>query len=260
MVEKQQDDDLLVNVPPEPPKETPIPTLLRPHEVEEKREELRRLEGILTGPAHVKEHIDIGALNRQVTHIKRDLERGVPRPYEGRQLDRAAKREAALRDELSRAMPSQETMRRNPPGAVDAHRAFERDYKRKVQEWKMLRLRLQASGSGEGNDVANLEMYRRRETGGTRGMDAQGTQITGKNFYFPAGGVQVGNVASDEDKDRMRQETAALLAAQAASGDKGAMAALQRFIGDDVEVSNDGKGGLEFRPKPDKEVAARKGS
>ena len=84
-----------------------------------------------------------------------------------------------LLGDILQGMPSQEEMRKSPPGAVDKHRQWERRNKTKILEWKNLQLRLNA-GSGD-RDVANLE--RHRPTASSLNMDS--AFIPGKQFYMP---------------------------------------------------------------------------
>ena len=86
-------------------------------------------------------------------------------------------REKSLLNEILAGMPSQEEMRKAPPGAVDKHMAWERRNKAKILEWKNLRLRLNPSE----REAANLERFRPRDS--TLSMDH--AVIPGKQIYIP---------------------------------------------------------------------------
>lgn len=230
------DDKLALNpTEAKPTAEKSLPPLLRPQQVEAKEEELQRLEAMQRAPDYVRSRVHSSLVRRHVEGLKTDLELYAPKPYKGRETDQAREREAKLREDIvNDGMLSQEGMRRSPPGAVDAHMAWEKRNKRRIQEWKNIRLRLRATGDDLGyTDASNLERYRPREAGGTRGLDAGATLIGGKSFYMPAGGPEIGNLADEDTKSRWKKETAAMLAAAAAEGDKGAKAALDRLLAAD---------------------------
>lgn len=151
-------------------------TLLRPHQREELETDKKTLERNLSNP-YIQ---DKGAVSTQLRKVNKQLEIQSPKPYPENEVDKAAKREKALLEELSSTMPSQEEMRKCPPGAIGKHRAWEKKNKPKVLEWKELRLRLN-SGSND-PDIANLERY--RPTRSTLNMD--NALIPGKNFSFPS--------------------------------------------------------------------------
>jgi hypothetical protein len=88
-------------------------------------------------------------------------------------------------------MPSQEEMRKAPPGAVDKHMSWEKRNKLKILEWKNLRLRLTHGTEAE---AANLE--RHRPTGSTLNMD--NAHIVGKQFFMPETSGPVVTFGDDE--------------------------------------------------------------
>ena len=150
--------------------------LLRPEQVETAREEIKTLENKLSNK-HIE---DKGEVQRQLRRAKRDFETQVPvGPLTGEEEGRMVARSRELLEQIKMGMPSQEEMRKAPPGAVDKHRAWEKRNKPKILEWKNLMLRLTA-GSGE-REVANLE--RHRPTVSSLSMD--NAQIPGKQIYLP---------------------------------------------------------------------------
>ena len=60
-----------------------------------------------------------------------------------------------LTKEIQVGMPTAESMRKAPPGAVKDHLAWERTNKARIAEWKNLQLRLR-----KGPEVASLERIR----------------------------------------------------------------------------------------------------
>lgn len=168
--------------------------LLRPHQVQEMRSEHQTLQAKLKHP----DIQDKGSIVRQIRSLERSLNTDAPRaPDSVTEEARLVKREAELRTQWLDGMPSQEEMRKNPPGAVDKHRAWEKRHKKKLTEWKNIRLRLNVGS--EDRDVANHERY--RPTLNTLLMD--NAQIQGKQFYFPQGDIPIRNVMSDADKARL---------------------------------------------------------
>ena len=158
------------------PLDTP---LLRPHQMSEHQEEIRLTKEKLSNPAIQ----DKGAVQRQLRNLSLQYERQAPEALPAGEKDTAAKREAALREEITQGMLSQEEMRKNPPGAVDHHIRWERANKAKIMQWKNLRLQLAADTSNPDTwdrDVANLERYRPAGTEGRVRLDAQ---IPGKMAF-----------------------------------------------------------------------------
>lgn len=154
----------------------PTKPLLRPAEAESRKDEIKKLEEKLSSK-HIE---DKGEVNRQLRMAKKDFDTQIARPPETRdEEDRMVKRSRDLLSKILPGMPSQEEMRKAPPGAVDKHMAWERRNKKAILEWKHLQLRLTA-GSGN-REVANLEKH--RPTVSTLSMD--NAQIPGKAIYLP---------------------------------------------------------------------------
>lgn len=154
----------------------PTTPLLRPDQVQTAKEEIRSLEAKLQNPLIQ----DKGEVNKQLRRARHMTEMQTPRaPESAEEEGRMVARSKQLLGEILQGMPSQEEMRKAPPGAVDKHRHWESRNKRKILEWKNLQLRLTA-GSGE-REVANLE--RHRPTTSSLNMDT--TFIQGKNFFMP---------------------------------------------------------------------------
>jgi hypothetical protein len=150
--------------------------LLRPHQVADAKEEIASLEAQMASP-HVE---DKNEVYKKLIRSKQTFETQVPRaPASVEEEGRMVAREKEILDSILVGMPSQEEMRKAPPGAVDKHMKWERRNKRLIAEWKNLRLRL---NPGE-REAANLE--RHRPTSSSLNMD--NAYIPGKQIYIPEG-------------------------------------------------------------------------
>lgn len=150
--------------------------LLRPDQAQAAKEEIASLEAKLRNPLIQ----DKGQVQKQLVNARRLTEMQTPRaPETVEEEGRMVSRGKELLSKILEGMPSQEEMRKAPPGAVDKHLQWERRNKSRILEWKNIQLRLNA-GSSE-RDIANLEKY--RPTSSTLNMD--GAQIQGKNFFMP---------------------------------------------------------------------------
>lgn len=155
----------------------PTKPLLTPDQVSAAKEEINGLEGKLQNPLIQ----DKGQVYKQLMHAQKLFAEQAPRPPESTDEEgRMVRRADQLLAEIVEGMPSQEEMRKAPPGAVDKHMRWEKRNKQKIMEWKHIRRRLTA-GSSE-RDAANLEQH--RPVSSTLNMD--NAQITGKQFYMPA--------------------------------------------------------------------------
>ena len=161
--------------------------LLRPAQAEDAKAEIKTLEAQLQSP-HIE---DKGEVSRKLRRVRKTVEDQLPQPpVSGEEEGRMVRRSTDLLNTITVGMPSQEEMRKAPPGAVDKHMKWEARNKRLIQEWKNLQLRLKP---GEA-EAANLE--RHRPVGSSLGMD--NAYIPGKQFYFPRGDVGVAVTFSDE--------------------------------------------------------------
>ena len=171
---------------------------LRPDQLTAATEEIKSLEDRLMSP-HIQ---DKGEVRKQLIRVRKQTEEQAPKPPENTQEEeRLVKRERLLRDEILAGMPSQEEMRKAPPGAVDKHAAWEKRNKPKIIEWKNIRLRLHPGA----RETANLERF--RPVASTLSMD--NAVIPGRNFYMPeTTGPSV--VFSDEEVEALRKMKPAL--------------------------------------------------
>ncbi len=154
----------------------PTTPLLRPEQVSTQRDEIEALESKLQNK-HIEDKAEVA---RQLRRVRKDFETQVPRPPENPvEEDRMVRRARQLLSEITEGMPSQEEMRKSPPGAVEKHREWESRNKPKIMEWKHIMLRVTA-GSND-RDAANLEKHRPRTS--TLSMD--NAQIQGKQIFLP---------------------------------------------------------------------------
>src|SRR3990167_10812588 len=148
--------------------------LLRPAQIEDTKSEIKALESKLQSP-HIE---DKGEVAKQLRRVTKSFEEQLPRPpVDGEEEGRMISRSRDLLNDVLRGMPSQEEMRKAPPGAVDKHMGWEKRNKQKIMEWKNLQLRLRP---GE-REAANLE--RHRPVGSTLSMD--NAAVPGKMIYIP---------------------------------------------------------------------------
>lgn len=178
--------------------------LLRPHQLGDMTEEKDRLENMLNGPSHIRSQIqDRGEVSRQLRHIRRQLETQTPQPYKSKDKDDAVGRMKQLEGEIQEGMLTHEEMRKNPHGAVDHHRKWERANKAKILELKNIRLRMHASDDSpdkleDERDVANIEDLRPAYRAGGLSMD--GAQIPGKEYYMPPDVSPVAVMSEEQSK------------------------------------------------------------
>ena len=206
---------------------------LKPIEVEQKAGELRRLQDSLSAPAHIRNQLqDVGTLVRRRNDIRRNLEENAPKPYETADLDNAVAREKTLLSEILQGMPTQEEMRRAPPGAVDKHMKWEQHNKKRISEWKNIRKCLHVAGNADvadAVDTSNLERY--RPSGGTSQLNLDNAVIPGKSIHLPPK-ITIRNTMSDEERLAVKLERYRIMAAQ---GDERAKMILEAFADDEVE-------------------------
>ena len=149
--------------------------LLRPAQLSDARNELKSLEARLQSP-HIE---DKGEVAKQLRRVSKTVGDQTPIPPSSHEEEgRMVSRSRALLSDILQGMPSQEEMRKAPPGAVDKHMKWEKRNKQKILEWKNLQLRLT---HGEDGEAANLEKH--RPVGSSLNMD--NAYIPGKQFFMP---------------------------------------------------------------------------
>ncbi len=175
-----------------------VPSLLRPQQVKDHRDDIARLKHQLTQP-HLQ---NPGFVGQQIRGLEKTLAEYAPKEFEGVELDAAVKREKELRTEISGdGMPTAQEMRKNPPGAVHKHLQFEQRNKPKLNEWRYLRRRLFAKS--EDPDAGNFEPYRPKGDGSELSMD--GAQIAGQDFHFGAAVPTYGSVMTKDESVKLKE-------------------------------------------------------
>lgn len=169
--------------------------LLRPHQVQEAKDEIAAAEQKLKSP-HIEDKAEVA---KQLRRLNKAFSEQAPQPpLNSEEEGRMVARSQALLDDILVGMPSQEEMRKAPPGAVDKHMKWEKRNKLKILEWKNLQLRLT---HGEETEAAVLE--RHRPIGSTLNMD--NAYIPGKMFFMPPAGAARPVAFSDEQIALLRQ-------------------------------------------------------
>ncbi len=103
-------------------------------------------------------------MSKRVLGMERQLrEESPPTDLSGDTKDALAKRCKELETQIREGMPPHEVMRRNPVGAVDAHRKWEVFNKTRILEWKNVMRAL--NPTSDERDLANVERLRPTITG-----------------------------------------------------------------------------------------------
>lgn len=224
--------------------------LLRPHQVAETREELRIIESTLNAPPHIRGKItDAGGMRKRAMRLTETLEKYSPKPYGEGERDTAVSEFKRLSEEIKVGMPSSVEMRRNMPGAVGKHMAWQKKNAKRIARWKHIGQRLLAGGDvsdqlSNGSDLTNVETLRKLET--PHDLSLEGSQIP-KTRDMHIGADPGGTVVfSDAELKLLRdarpdlEENLALMDNETRASIKGAIAnAIAKFapppIPDDTE-------------------------
>lgn len=169
-------------------------SLLRPDQIDDMEGEKETLERKLHNPRIE----DKGAVQDQLRRLSKQLESQRPTPYAATEIDSAVRREAELRDQISRGMLSHEEMRKCPPGAVDRHRRWEKENKPRILEWQNIQRRL--NSGNEDREVACIENFRPVASR----MNMDGALIPGKQYHLPPPGAGLPVAFSDEQLALLR--------------------------------------------------------
>lgn len=217
--------------------------LLRHDQVQQMEEDIRVCNEKLQNPRIE----DKGVVRDQLNRIQRQLETQRPRPFASAEMDAAVRREAELRDEISRGMLSHEEMRKSPPGAIDRHLQWERKNIKKIEEWQNIQRRMTAGSDDQ--ESASVERF--RPTNSTMNMD--GALIAGKNFFLPPYGAGLPVTFSNDQLALLRQMNPDL-------ADR--LATLDNRTRAEVKDALDGKGiGLSEQSEPSAaSIAGKKGA
>lgn len=207
--------------------------LLRPNQVQEMAEEIETLEKTINSPGHIRAQItDIGAMRKRLLRLRSDRERLTPRAYSAEEKDAAVAEFEALAEKIGAGMPSSEVMRRNPPGAVSQHNAWQNRTKKFIARYKHIALRLMAGGDVPASlrnqgDVANVELLRPLKT--SHDVSMHGAQIARKTDIH-IGSDPVGTVLFTAEEEAALMDMAPALAGSLAVLDNDARAQIKGLL------------------------------
>lgn len=160
---------------------------LRPKERKQREQEKADIEGVLKAPAWMTK--DLTEQARQRLHSRSrslddELEEHSPPPVSGETKDALHVRLKILEEDIRGGMPTQEVMRRNPPGAVDMHdKWMKRTKDMQIERKNILKV---LDPDNDDKDYCSVEML--RPSGITPDMAAtymMGAQIPGHFAMTP---------------------------------------------------------------------------
>ena len=160
---------------------------LRPNQVMEYEDELRRQQQMVQAPAYVTGHSRGGAQQR-VRQIQRALDEGAPKPIPDPGRANRVKRlaDAIVSEVIAPALLTRAQMRRNPATAVDHYRRTEatKPWKHAVFQWRRAMRALDPTN--DGIDFTNYEQFRQEGEGpGGAATFMVGAQIPGHLAMTP---------------------------------------------------------------------------
>lgn len=123
--------------------------------------------------------VDMRKLSQVKRNISECLELQTPPDVNGAERDRISKRIEADEAAMMADIPSSEEMRRNPPGAVERHMAFERKHGKRIQRWKH-DIRVLNKGNPDVDFLTNIERLRPLK----RDVNMEGSAIPKTRSYF----------------------------------------------------------------------------
>ena len=131
------------------------------NERQTREEEMKRIDDQLKAPSFVQAGLSAEGrqhLAKRQQSLKRELIKCAPPVTSGETKDALNVRRKELETSIKVGMPTQEQMRRNPVGAVDQHRRWERANKNAVLEWKNIKRVLERDS--DDRDLSNVETLR----------------------------------------------------------------------------------------------------
>src|SRR3990167_7494775 len=129
--------------------------LLRKRERDEISDQISRDKRLLDHPKIE----DKTQVKKNIAISQGKLDRLSPEPLSAPEKDKLAKLEKQLAAQIQEGMPTDETMRKNPVGAIHAHTTWERAKKKIIKMWKNVRIQL--NPESDDADLANVERLRR---------------------------------------------------------------------------------------------------
>lgn len=168
--------------------------VLRPNQIAQYEATKDSLEDKLNN----KDIQDKQIVRAQLSRAEKEYESQRPKEFMESEVDAAVKERDELKQTILEGMPSQEEMRKAPPGAIGKHRDHEKRNKTNILRWKELQLRLHVGS--EDPDIANIEMFRPKASS----LSMDNAVIPGKNFHIPET-VSVCKPYSVEDIQMLRE-------------------------------------------------------
>ena len=141
--------------------------LLRKRERDEKVDEIAKEERLLNHPKIE----DKTQVKKNIALLKHQVAKLSPEPLSPTEKDKLAAMEKRLAAKIQDGMPTDETMRKNPVGAIDQHTAWERANKKLIKWWKNVRIQL--NPDSDDRDLSNVERLRPRGQMDRMRTDAQ---------------------------------------------------------------------------------------
>lgn len=126
---------------------------LRPNQTADLKLEQKRLREVAKRP-----DVDKGETRKQLNSIGSMLDNQSAKQLSGQDLDSAKSRIDTLVADITKGMPSDEEMRKCPPGAVGRHMAWEKRTKESVSEYK--RLMIATNMGSDDPELASIERLR----------------------------------------------------------------------------------------------------
>ena len=148
--------------------------LLRKRERDERQDELKRQKDLLAHPK-IEDKTNV---KKTIAKIEHELTAYSPEPLVPAEKDKLSKLEKQLAAKIQEGMPTDETMRKNPVGAIDEHSRWEKAKKKLIKMWKNVRIQL--NPDSDDRDLANIERLRRQGQMDRLRTDAQ---ISGHMSY-----------------------------------------------------------------------------
>jgi hypothetical protein len=130
-------------------------------EREDRETQVNRMKAQLRQPAWVNDALGGNSpqtLAKGIRAIEDDLEENSPPQLSAPTRDALLKRQRELREKIKDGMLTHEEMRRNPPGAVDRHRRWEKQNTDRILEYKNVCRALEPDSDAK--DLASVEVFR----------------------------------------------------------------------------------------------------
>lgn len=175
-------------------------SLLRPNQINDLASERNRIvEALKDRPEQIQ---DVSSAKKQVNNINNMLASQAPKELKGQEKDAAVKQANELKEKFLVGMPSQEEMRKCPPGAIGKHMDWEKKNKPTIEKWKSLTLQINAGTDNQ--EIANIERFRPKKSS----LNMDNRIVEGKDYFMPKE-PGVATVLSTSDLELIKQRAPA---------------------------------------------------